>query len=149
MLPPVIVNISRLHRETAAVVAQAEKSDCPVFVTQYAYVTAVLLPRRMYDRLLRAAQKGTAEKEAAARGEGGPECEAAVGRDPGTTVASPLAGPLAVFGPLPARRRRRGLVAAAPRLEQGPDLPSGGVASLGHGVSRTTKRTYYARRSGG
>ena len=105
MLPPVIVNISRLHRETAAVVAQAEKSDCPVFVTQYAYVTAVLLPRRMYDRLLRAAQKGTAEKEAAARGEGGPECEAAVGRDPWTTVASPLAGPLAVFGPLPPRTK--------------------------------------------
>ncbi len=44
MLPPVIVNISRLHRETAAVVKQAERSDCPVFVTQHAYVAAVLLP---------------------------------------------------------------------------------------------------------
>ena len=64
MLPPLIVNISRLHRETAAVIAEAERSSCPVFVTQYAHVAAVLLPRGMYDRMLRAAEKG---------GGGGPE----------------------------------------------------------------------------
>jgi hypothetical protein len=94
MLPPVIVNISRLHRETAAVIQQADRSDCPVFVTQYAYVAAVLLPRRMYDRLLRAADKGTSDKGAAG-------AETADGQDSWTTVASPLEGPLAVFGPLP------------------------------------------------
>jgi hypothetical protein len=136
MLPPVIVNISRLHRETAAVVQQAERSDCPVFVTQYAYVTAVLLPRRMYDRLLRAAEKGAgergagqrgagergagerragewgtaeerAERGAAGAGEAGPELEPAggQGQDSWATAASPLEGPLAVFGPLPPRTR--------------------------------------------
>ena len=96
MLPPVIVNISRLHRETAAVVQQADKSDCPVFVTQHAYVTAVLLPRRMYDRLLRAA-----EERVVGNGETRSAREAARGQDSWTTAASPLAGPLAVFGSLP------------------------------------------------
>jgi prevent-host-death family protein len=116
MLPPVIVNISRLHRETAAVVQQAEKSDCPVFVTQHAYVAAVLLPRRLYDRLLRAAEKGAAqkaasEKAAAPRGEAGSEREvgserdAAVDEDSWTPAASPLEGPLSVFGPLPPRTK--------------------------------------------
>jgi prevent-host-death family protein len=120
MLPPVIVNISRLHRETAAVIEQADRSESPIFVTQHAYVAAVLLPRRMYDRLLRAADKGTRAKGTAAtaaacshaecpgdRGESGRDqpgagCEAAAGQSSWTTtVASPLEGPLAVFGPLP------------------------------------------------
>jgi len=105
MLPPVIVNISRLHRETAAVVKQAERSDYPVFVTQHAYVAAVLLPRRLYDRLLRAAEKGAAEKGAAARGEAGAERGAADAEDSWTPAASPLEGPLAVFGPLPPRTK--------------------------------------------
>jgi hypothetical protein len=85
MQSPVIVNISRLHRATSAVVQQASESDRPVFVTQFACVVAVLLPRRMYDRLLRAAEK-------AADG---------AGQHPFASQASPLAGPLAVFGPLP------------------------------------------------
>ena len=126
MLPPVIVNISRLHRETAAVIEQADRTDGPIFVTQHAYVAAVLLPRRMYDRLLRAADKGAAEKAAAARsaargdagtgrevaGTGGEVAaagrevagtggETADGQDSWTPAASPLEGPLAVFGPLP------------------------------------------------
>ena len=71
MKPPIVVNISRLHRETSAVVAEAERSDRPLFVTQFAGVVAVLLPRPMYDRLLRAAERG-------ASGEGrrdGSSCE--------------------------------------------------------------------------
>lgn len=120
MLPPVIVNISRLHRETAAVVQQADESDCPVFVTQHAYVTAVLLPRRMYERLLRAAEKGATANGATAKGptakgptkkrvvedgETGSVGETAGGQDSWTTAASPLADPLAVFGSLPPRTR--------------------------------------------
>jgi prevent-host-death family protein len=101
MLPPVIVNISRLHRETAAVIEQAERSDCPVFVTQYAHVAAVLLPRRMYDRLLRAADKGARAKGTATSAAGGSDTDSAGDQDSWTTVASPLEGPLAVFGPLP------------------------------------------------
>jgi prevent-host-death family protein len=122
MLPPVIVNISRLHRETAAVIEQADRSDCPIFVTQHAYVAAVLLPRRMYDRLLRAANKRTGEKGTAARSAARPEagvacrqtesgCEEAATacqtaeEDSWTRVTSPLEGPLAVFGPLPPRTK--------------------------------------------
>lgn len=108
MLPPVIVNISRLHRETAAVIEQADRSDCPIFVTQHAYVAAVLLPRRMYDRLLRAADKGAREKarpggEEAGTGRevAGAGGETADGQDSWSPAASPLEGPLAVFGPLP------------------------------------------------
>jgi hypothetical protein len=85
MDPPIIVNISRLHRETSAVVRQAGDSDRPVFVTQFAFVVAVLLPRRMYDRLLRAADKGGTT----------------AGPDRVASSSSPLDGPLAVFGPLP------------------------------------------------
>ena len=120
MLPPVIVNISRLHRETAAVVQQADESDCPVFVTQHAYVTAVLLPRRMYERLLRAAEKGAtaewgdrkrADRKRADQEEGGRGRRDRIrrgdsgGQDSWTTAASPLADPLAVFGSLPPRTR--------------------------------------------
>jgi hypothetical protein len=85
MRPPSIVNISRLHRETPAVVQRATESDRPIFVTQFAFVVAVLLPRRMYDRLLRAAEKGAA----------------GAGQEPFASAASLLDGPLAVFGPLP------------------------------------------------
>ena len=85
MQPPIIVNISRLHRETSAVVQEASESDRPIFVTQYTLVAAVLLPRRLYDRLLRAAEKSGV----------GPDQKAAA------SPASPLADPLARFGPLP------------------------------------------------
>lgn len=98
MQPPAIVNITRLHRETAAVVRQAAESNRPVYVTQFASVVAVVLPRRLFDRLLRAAESGSGESDS----------EPAVGNDPsgqedfgGLADDPALADPLAVFGPLP------------------------------------------------
>ena len=112
MKPPIVVNISRLHRETSAVVAEAERSDRPLFVTQFASVVAVVLPRPMYDRLLRAAERGASGegRGAGSSGEGrrdgssgegrrdGSSCE---GRGPVAIPVDPLQDPLARFGPLP------------------------------------------------
>jgi prevent-host-death family protein len=106
MQPPVVINISRLHRQTSAVVRQAETADRPVFVTQFACVVAVLLPRSMYDRLLRAAESGPG-----ADGGSPPD-----GRRPPDSVSRSLESPLAVFGPLPQGTRfmtRRGYVVDA------------------------------------
>ena len=105
MLPPIVVTITRLHRKTASVVQEAAASSSPVFVTQNSLVTAVLLHRRLYDRLLRAAEKGAAEKEAAGKG-------AAVKGDepPLIRSAGVLEDPLAVFGPLPPGTKFEGAV---------------------------------------
>jgi prevent-host-death family protein len=109
MEPPVVVNISRLHRETSAVVRQAAEYEQPVFVTQYACVAAVLLPRRMYDRLLRAAERnvaGSAQDPVASPA--GPSTNQPAGppaNPPSGPRTSPLEGPLGVFGPLPPRTR--------------------------------------------
>lgn len=106
MQPPIIVNISRLHRATSATVRQAETAEQPVFVTQFACVVAVLLPRGMYDRLLRAAERASDPDGGSPSSGPGP---------PLTTTgppASPLESPLAVFGPLPRGTRfltRQGL----------------------------------------
>ena len=125
MQPPIVVNISQLHRQTSAVVRQAETGDRPVFVTQYACVVAVLLPRSMYERLLRAAEsKGSGSEGASTPG----------GRRPPDAVSTSLENSLAVFGPLPRGTRfltRRGqsvdAALAAFLMEDGeevrPDLP--------------------------
>lgn len=103
MKPPIVVNISRLHRETSAVVAEAEGSDRPLFVTQFASVVAVLLPRPIYDRLLRAAERG-----ASGEGRGGGSLyegrrggSSGEGRGAVAIPVDPLQDPLARFGPLP------------------------------------------------
>lgn len=114
MQPPAIVNITRLHRETASVVRQAAESNRPVYVTQFASVIAVVLPRRLYDRLLRAAEpvsggavpdRGGAVPEQdgpASGGEPAARADASVPDDLGGLADDPaLADPLAVFGPLP------------------------------------------------
>jgi hypothetical protein len=118
--PPIIVNITRLHRKTAAVVQQASDSNRPIFVTQQAFVTAVLLPRRMYDRLLSAAGTSIARDEddssrppisdrvqaddesAAARSSDLEDLQATLG------CPTALQDPLAVFGPLPPGTRFEG-----------------------------------------
>jgi prevent-host-death family protein len=102
MQPPIVVCISELHRRTSAVVERVRASDSPVFVTQYASVAAVLLPRAMYDRLLRAAQASL--PPGSEHGSPVSPCEG--------MAPSPLESPLAVFGPLPPGTRfltRRGL----------------------------------------
>ncbi len=113
MQPPIIVNISRLHRATSAIVRQAETAEQPVFVTQFACVVAVLLPRGMYDRLLRAAERASDPDGGSPKGGLGPPL--ATPGPPLTATgppASPLESPLAVFGPLPRGTRfltRQGL----------------------------------------
>ena len=105
MLPPIVVNITRLHRKTAAVVQEAAASSSPVFVTQNSLVTAVLLHRRLYDRLLRAAEKGAAlppRESGSARG-ADLSREPAKSADPLLSSAGVLADPWAVVGPLPPR----------------------------------------------
>ena len=100
MQPPIIVSISRLHRQTSQVILEVEKSDRPVFVTQLAFVSAVLLPRPLYERLLRAAEAGPAEA-AQGRGSGAPGEPIGRGTEAKGSPGSPLQSPLAVFGPLP------------------------------------------------
>ena len=99
MKPPIVVNISRLHRETSAVVAEAERSDRPLFVTQFAGVVAVLLPRPMYDRLLRAAERG-------ASGEGRRDGSSCEGRRDGSSCEGGGTGVLRGGGRVVRRRAR-------------------------------------------
>ena len=109
MLPPIVVNITRLHRKTTAVVQEAAVSGSPVFVTQNSLVTAVLLHRKLYDRLLRAAEKGASPSPGGTRSSSGdwfPKSEAS--EDPPLAdSAGVLEDPLAVFGPLPPGTRFR------------------------------------------
>jgi prevent-host-death family protein len=46
---PDVVTVSDLRRETAHLIERARKSEQPIFVTQYGYVTAVLLSRNEFD----------------------------------------------------------------------------------------------------
>jgi hypothetical protein len=111
------VNITRLHRETAAVVQEAAESSSPVFVTQNSCVTAVLLHRTLYDRLLRAAERGASSSPGGPRSApGGPRSAPATGSSqeaeasedpPLVRSAGVMEDPLAVFGPLPPGTRFR------------------------------------------
>jgi hypothetical protein len=120
MQSPIIVGISRLHRQTSAVIEEAAKSDRPVFVLQYTFVAAVLLPRSMYDRLLRAAEKGAAGRAPRAlappedRDDRGAPSHAGdlaapshAGEPPEHAYPVDPLNPLAVFGPLPPGTRFR------------------------------------------
>lgn len=84
MESPIVVTITQLRRDASSLVRQAEKSNRPLFVTQCSYVTAVLLSRLAYDRLLRAADSGEGRHD-----------------DPPITSQDAPDDPLAVFGPLP------------------------------------------------
>jgi hypothetical protein len=98
MQSPLIVSISRLHRRTSEVVCQAENEDRPLFVTQYAFVVAVLLPRAVYDRLLRAAGSVPVSVAESAPVTAPPAMHPDTS---GPAESGPLESPLAVFGPLP------------------------------------------------
>ena len=52
---PIIITVTELRRSAARIIDDAIKSDTPVFVTQNGHATAVLLSRRLYDRLLHGA----------------------------------------------------------------------------------------------
>jgi len=48
---PDVVTVSDLRRETARLIERARKSEQPIFITQYGYVTAVLLSHSEFDLL--------------------------------------------------------------------------------------------------
>ena len=54
---PAVIRITDLHRNTTEVVNETIHSGRPVFVTQYGYVTAVLLSREQYDDLSHARRR--------------------------------------------------------------------------------------------
>jgi prevent-host-death family protein len=103
---PHLVSVTQLRRQTSEVLRWAVESGRPVFVTQYGSVELVLLTRRAYDRLLRAAEREQMPGATPAHAEvEGREQE----QDP-TTKASGVetvaraevpGDPLAVFGRLP------------------------------------------------
>ncbi len=51
---PVVITITDLRRNATRIIEAAARSRSPVYVTQYGYAMAVLLPRERYDELLRA-----------------------------------------------------------------------------------------------
>ena len=63
---PDIVPISRLRDEIAGVITRVSEDGMPIFITQHGRLTAVLLSRERYDRLLDL----VAERDEAAAGDG-------------------------------------------------------------------------------
>ncbi len=87
---PHLVSVTQLRRQTSEVLRRAVESGRPVFVTQYGSVELVLLTRRQYDRLLRAAER---EQE--------PDPSTKASGAETVTRAGVPGDPLAVFGRLP------------------------------------------------
>lgn len=87
---PHLVSVTQLRRQTSEVLRRAVESGRPVFVTQYGSVELVLLTRRTYDRLLRAAEREQ-EQDPSTKASGAET----------VTRAGVLGDPLAVFGRLP------------------------------------------------
>jgi len=56
---PVIITVTELRRSAARIIGGAVESGDPVFVTQNGHVTAVLLSRERYERLLHPAMSGS------------------------------------------------------------------------------------------
>lgn len=120
---PLLVSVTQLRRKTTDVLRQVAETGRPVFVTQYGSVELVLLTRRTYERLLRAAEREAAPAEQRGVPGAGPASSEAAGAGPshagaadrrqerkraGQTdegrVGAPIdvaADPLAVFGRLP------------------------------------------------
>jgi prevent-host-death family protein len=119
---PLLVSVTQLRRKTSDVLRQVADSGRPVFVTQYGSVELVLLTRRTYERLLRAAEQGAASgaepqragateqgrgREAAGMTDGAPSKASGAapsgvsGTALGGAPAAVAADPLAVFGRLP------------------------------------------------
>jgi hypothetical protein len=63
---PILVSMTHLRRKTTDVPRQVAATGQPVFVTQYGSVELVLLTRRAYERLLRAAEREAAPRVGAA-----------------------------------------------------------------------------------
>ena len=107
---PLLVSVTQLRRKTTDVLRQVAESGRPVFVTQYGSVELVLLTRRTYERLLRAAEKEKVSGAASPRAETAEQgrgresvgtTDAAPGEAPGDAPNEVAADPLAVFGRLP------------------------------------------------
>ncbi len=107
---PLLVSVTQLRRKTTDVLRQVSETGQPVFVTQYGSVELVLLTRRTYERLLRAAEQKTAvgaeQKTAVGAGQeaepgAGPAHTGKTGEGPVQAQADLAADPLAVFGRLP------------------------------------------------
>ena len=103
---PHLVSVTQLRRQTSEVLRRAAESGRPVFVTQYGSVELVLLTRRAYDRLLRAAEREaapgavTAHDQADCREQEQDPLPKASGAE--TVAPAGVSGdPLAVFGRLP------------------------------------------------
>jgi prevent-host-death family protein len=101
---PHLVSVTQLRRQTSEVLRRAVESGRPVFVTQYGSVELVLLTRRTYDRLLRAAEReqtpGATPANAEAEGREQDPSMKASGAEAVTRAGVP-GDPLAVFGRLP------------------------------------------------
>ena len=50
-----LISVTEIRRDTARLIEQVRRSPGPLFVTQYGYVTAVLLSPREYEALHAAA----------------------------------------------------------------------------------------------
>jgi prevent-host-death family protein len=63
---PTIITITDFRRDAAGIIGDAVASGAPVFVTQHSRVTAVVLSRDRYERLLH--RSALVEQETAAEG---------------------------------------------------------------------------------
>lgn len=52
-----LISVTQVRRGTARLIEQVRRSTGPLFVTQYGYVTAVLLSPREYEALRAAARR--------------------------------------------------------------------------------------------
>ena len=99
---PLLVSVTKSRRRTTDVLRQVSETGQPVFVTQYGSVELVLLTRRTYERLLRAAeQKATPAAKQEKEPGAGPAHAGKTGEGPVQAQADLAADPLAVFGRLP------------------------------------------------
>ena len=52
-----LISVTEVRRDTARLIEQVPRSPGPLFVTQYGYITAVLLSPREYEALRAAARR--------------------------------------------------------------------------------------------
>jgi prevent-host-death family protein len=52
----ILISVTEVRRDIARLLERARESREPVFITQYGYITAVLLAPREYERLREAAR---------------------------------------------------------------------------------------------
>jgi prevent-host-death family protein len=60
---PILISVSELRRDVARLIEKVRRSPEPFFITQYGYITAVLMTPQKYEDLRDAARVGRERSE--------------------------------------------------------------------------------------